>query len=57
MRRGDTKMNCCRVCGVWFEVSKYSSAKFCHACRKKAYSNTYQPKRRAEPGRNGAKRS
>ena len=35
-------MDCCQVCGVWFEVSKYSPAKFCPNCRKKAYINTYQ---------------
>lgn len=46
MKRSDRKIICCRVCGTEFEASKYSSAKFCPDCRKKAYFNTYQKPRR-----------
>ena len=43
----DTKVCYCEICGAEFVVSKYSPAKFCPNCRKKAYINTYQkPKER-----------
>ena len=38
----DTKVCYCGICGAEFVTSKYSPAKFCPDCRKKAYFNTYQ---------------
>lgn len=47
----DTKVCYCEICGAEFVVSKYSPAKFCPDCRKKAYINTYQkPRRRSANG-------